>query len=813
MGKPKIVADLHLFIDGREVELDLKAGISLSGEVISLHNLKADTGAAGQTLSIPVTPRNRSIMGAAELAISRSKFNARKHTARLESGGATLRQGQVLLLSCDTGNSTEAGYYRIRIAGGAEEWLATAAATPVAGLLADFSELLTGTTIKESWTWDKPVRFLPVLRDGSEAASATGSIFPPIRLLTVEDYHPFLHIRAMIHSLFAKAGYKLRSEFFAGEFFGTLHMSGNYLSRSGEADRNAMDFRAGRFNRADAVADSRGRVHADPYRGFNSIGNIVDTANPNQRRGEQDAGNVYDNGACFGMDDLRIVFTPLREVTVAFRYSLHYTTDYLILDRNTLRGFDTIYLSEGTRHVFVLPNRFTDRRAAITVNFIYTVVVFGHIAGDSYQFRYYERSGSSYVQRIHATTFSARSFKCTIQAAGAVKDPEIWVKRQGAGSYVKYVQDWAMYDGYVGERGQTEVALEVVGAAEKLSPSHPKFFDLTTFEGAEPGMALSLHKKTCVTPIFAEYPTSGTRLKAEQVAAVDATGLDLLRAVTHLFDLRFITNSSTRTVYVEPGVSFHNRKIVDWSDKTDTAKAVTITEPGKEFGQRSVFAYRTGDGAVSRRNREGVGIVGRWEASVPNLLAPAIRNLTSPLFTASLDLKGGYDGAPDASLVQAGDRDSEASWKNRSLNFPCKIVAFTGMKSLPQGQLWGWPGNDTKYPAAVFSDPAAYPPSAAGATGSGLSLRFEDHGGVRGLRTYWAPVLRRLENAKRIEIFLHLRPHEVMQLINPSDAGADFRALFRLDAGGATSLYRLEKVCEYDPAGGGSTKCVFIREV
>lgn len=818
MAKSKMTKNrLTLFVDGERVDLDGDAAITVSAKTVSYLTMEAGTKRRTKNMDVPVTPRNRKIFGAPEQATSLAKFNSAEHTARVEAEGAVVVEGRAFMIACGVEGYGGRACYTIGISDCADDWMQSAAATPLRSLDVPFSTTLRGSVIAESWSWDKPVRFLPVQRDGFEVQNPSANVFPPVKMLTYEDYHPFLHIRTMIERIFGSAGYSISSSFLSSGVFDRLYMSGNYEARSSAADREAMDFKAGRFAAASSSADVWGRVYADPYRSFNSLGNIVETANPDEQKNGMRADGVYDKGGCFRMDGDRVAFVPTREVTVAFRYNLLYTTDYYIASRDELKGFNRIYLGDGTEREFSMPNRFVDRKNAPTTNFTYRIVVFGYVAGSSYQIRYEELTNvlnQTYVSRT-TSPFSARS-TTFVTGSSRIRNIAIWVKPAGSGFYSRYTDDWAMYDGYVGERGRMDVEVEVTGNAEKISPSKPKFFDLIIFEGALEGMSLILDKKTTVTPVFAEYPSEGTQVEFSQLAVHDASCLDLLKAVSQMYNLHFYTDGSSKTVYIEPRTGFYNREVVDWSGKVDVSKPVVVTEPGRELGQQTCLAYRTGDGAVTRRNQAQRDILGQWIAPVGNKLADPVKTFRNPLFTASINRKGDFRNAPTAQLIQAGDRDSTESWKAGNLNFPPKVVFYAGMAALPVGEKWGWPSSGSTYPLLLFFEPELYVQIGSDQVAlyqKGLSLCFEDREGMKGLNRYWAPMIDSCNDGKRIEACIALAPHEAGQLMRPNVTGRDMRALYRLSIGGDTALYRLEEVCDYDPSSPESTKCVFIREV
>lgn len=131
-------------------------------------------------------------------------------------------------------------------------------------------------------------------------------LIPVERFLSVDDYHPFISAATVVQTLFSEAGYTLESDFLNGEFFRSLYLSGAYSSRDTNALRNRMDFLARRTTTAATTANSDGRVYANPYKSINSVGNFVETVNPND---QNDLGetltDVFSNNHCFTVEDGR----------------------------------------------------------------------------------------------------------------------------------------------------------------------------------------------------------------------------------------------------------------------------------------------------------------------------------------------------------------------------------------------------------------------------------------------------------------------------------------------------------------------------
>lgn len=131
---------------------------------------------------------------------------------------------------------------------------------------------------------------------------------------------------------------------------------------------------------------------------------------------------------------------------------------------------------------------------------------------------------------------------------------------------------------------------------------------------------------------------------------------------------------------------------------------MTVAELGADLPQQFTLRYQPGDGSIARWDSANKEILGRWSAPILNRFAKeGEKTYYNPLFTPSLNQTGTYPDAPDATLLQAGDRDRQGGFPDtENLNFPAKIIRYTGIKTLPEGQYWGWPLYTAEYPQIAF---------------------------------------------------------------------------------------------------------------
>ena len=481
-------------------------------------------------------------------------------------------------------------------------------------------------------------------------------------------------------------------------------------------------------------------------------------------------------------------------MTVGFEYFLRYTTEHRILDRNRLTGFDSLYLGTGSRLQFSLANRFVDRRNNLSPNYEYLVVVFGHKEGAEYRLTYVT-GGKSQTW----CEFSGRTAKVSTPPTGSFSNPMLM--RRGLNVWIEYTLDWALYDGYLEERGTTTVELRVSSTPVTASPTSPVRFDTIFFQGAEPGMTLTLDKECSMRPLFSGRPGYDELLEFGDVARHEVRQMELLQAVGHLFNLRFFTEEPSRRVWIEPADDFYGAgPDADWRSRTDFSEPVEFEELSPGFRERRTWCYAAAEGAVARADEESGEEFGAWSYEMTSRATKmGEERLRNPLFAPVFSVKGYYANAASASLLQVGDRDAEVP----DGNIAPTVVRYCGLHSLPEGERWGFPYEQAEYPLAAFNhagDDETEP----------FTLTFGDLEGAEGLRSRYLAQSEIEDLRQRITLTLRLEPHEYAALFTPGTGMPDIRSRFRLDTGAGEVVAILEAVERYDPERS-SARCRFIR--
>lgn len=780
---------LKLFIDGHQADIETTSEVLVSLSAASFTQTSS-WGRAGysKSITIPATPLNRRLMGDCESPLVVGHFNHVPHTARVEWGGSTIIEGSIYLTACRLGRE---GYYKFNIIGNAREWVRSAH-QPLAALPIDYAETFSAEEVAESIEaqGDRLVRWLPVERLGHQSEGEGA-----LRRLLPTDHHPFLHIGTLVERIFASADYQVESKFLAGEFFRSLYMSGSLAERFAAEEVAAEgDFRAVRTADSEPQsADVFGRVWADHLANYHTVGNLVDSTS-------EEVGG-YNRGDSFGTDSTgRIRFRPCRDVAVAFDVTVRYRTDYRILSRHELVGFDTIRPTWGDTLREPLENRFDDNRGtALQAGYDYTLLIFDHPAdGSEYRLVGYEQmSDGTTTERILChTTSRATTVNTSHQNVSNLK-----LQYLVAGEPYDSSLDWALYDGYVTEHGTTERTLTLRTLPIVVEADEELFFDLFYIGGAEQGQTLTLLAGTSLTPVFYSVPLAeGGEFEWADVVPKGVTQMQLLEALRDLFDLQIYTDPSLRRVFIEPRCSFHDTdRIISLAGRTLNSSPIEVEELGFDAYATEQVAYRGGDAAVAER-AEGWD---EWQASVANIFASeGVRRRVNSLFAPSVEVAGTIPSAPSAHLVAVGDEGAgKASNHLFQLNFTTKIISYGGPCTLPEGQEWPWPiEGATTYPRLDFFAPAEEDDE-GGVAREPLSLRMADCNGVAGLgSSYHQSRINTLNHSRRLTLGLIAYPEEVASLMTPTSVGWDFRALFLVDVAGEQVLCRLEAINDYNPA-------------
>ena len=766
------------------------------------------------SLRLPSTPKNDAIMGFATDSYTTTRFNAAYHEGVIEVDGTPMLKGVVHLEAIEYSPLNENGRkacaeYHISIIEGAPEWINYMAVSRLQNTPLGYTATLNGQTITDSWEQESKVKFLPVFRDEYLQSENQALLYPAQRVLTIGDYHPFISVEEMFKAMFEDFGYTTEGEFLNSELFKSLHISGDLGGDEAVSATKMMDimgFRAGRTSAATTTADYMGKAYLSPLVLTNSLGNIVQTTD------KVDNERFFNHNEALSISNTGVVFTPPREVTVAFDIFLKFTAQYKILSRHRLQGFDSIYVDTGCDLKFGVLNPYTDRREEVSKGVNYRCVIFDFAEGEEYRIAWRFTTGGTIYSNI-----TTRAAAVTAPSSATIESCRL-MKKNSAGVYKDCEQDWALYDGYISEVMSRDVEITLRTIPEKLSPSKPKEFTRMYLYGATSGQQITLSEECTLCPVFTSALGYGSQVKSSTILQHNCTQANLLSAIQQMFNLRIASDKQRSKVLIEPRDDFYSNKLFDWSDRVVFSEPIEVSDLATDISKRRVLAYKAeGGGAVNRFNLKNDTSLGEWSVTTDSYIASDdVDRKENMLFCPTISQTGVSPEAPAAALLSIGNRDTDEVGDNA-----IRIVCYKGLCQLPKSQKWGFPANDDKFPFAAFHYPAGRVESddaaivgevVAAGVDDGFTLCFEDRDGIQGLHSYYDRQWSAEAQRRKVSLSIRIGAEELMAMLDYTTTDtANIRSLFRLEIDGQPTHYRLQAIKGYD-AERKIAKMVFKQE-
>ena len=195
-------------------------------------------------------------------------------------------------------------------------------------------------------------------------------------------------------------------------------------------------------------------------------------------------------------------------------------------------------------------------------------------------------------------------------------------------------------------------------------------------------------------------PGYGSQVTLQDITHDNIWLIEVVDAICKMFNLVIFTDSSRKEVYIEPMERFYSQKEWEWSDKVDYSEPIEVADIGVDEPQRVELCYREGDFASKQLSEQEGAKLGSWSFDNPTYGAKmTTKRVVNPLFTTGVNKRGQYALAPSASILQVGDSSAEGAMDSP---FTTHIVRYAGLRPLPEGENWGYPINDNRYPLAAF---------------------------------------------------------------------------------------------------------------
>lgn len=275
----------------------------------------------------------------------------------------------------------------------------------------------------------------------------------------------------------------------------------------------------------------------------------------------------------------------------------------------------------------------------------------------------------------------------------------------------------------------------------------------------------------------------------------DINQLDYVKGIKDLFNLYFLADVNTRTVFIEPRDQFYKSRAIDWTDKLDDKKDEEITYLNDKLKKEITYQYEndSNDGWVNEIEKEGDIIVASQEITNPNKFVKGEQRAGTNLFAPTIMRPFDYIGLL-VSKVPTLNKDAILfpDISEKSTNFKPRILHYDGIKNTETGESWFFEGVErTDYPNFYSVDVV---------NDNDNSLYYDNTRRSKGLfNKYYENLHDTLNNGRLYTAFFNLNDSDISNL--------DFRIPIFVK----NTYYLLNKVVNYDPLLNVSTKVELIK--
>jgi hypothetical protein len=271
----------------------------------------------------------------------------------------------------------------------------------------------------------------------------------------------------------------------------------------------------------------------------------------------------------------------------------------------------------------------------------------------------------------------------------------------------------------------------------------------------------------------------------------DVSQLEFFKAIVQLDGLMIMTDTNSKTVYLENYDNFIDRsQVVDWTSKTDASKLIE-DNPVLETPPAGVwYQYLEDANDVDTQTlKKDFAIV----------FGSQYEDYINELFAASYAHEAPGIGLDQTKLTRIVTQEVDALHE-------CRILHYDGLSNLEIGALAeDWTQNlniRTTAPIPYFQDDSIE---------NDHSLHYED--GIRTKGLAWrnfGTLQKEINESRMISLHLTLNAYDIAQFVTiDNELKRDFRAVFRIKTLHGVYLCRLLKIENYNPLNT-STKCYFI---
>lgn len=791
---------IELLIDGKILDVDQTVNVVMTTSVADVEEPECSAAGYSQSFEVPFTSRNREALGFVEQTFTKDQFNNEQHKAEYRVDGICVMRGLAYMEKYTF--TISGGSFHLSIVGESYAWVSNAnkqvrSLNSIEKVMYRMPDIYANSISNTN----PLIRFFPVDR-GAFYEMNDDDEYVPREHLCIFDYHPFINIWKLLRLIFQ--GFTLRSSL--ASLFEELYISGYFPEKEDQnyyEEKN--DFKAGTtidFERVNTT---------------NRLINLFDDLN------NKDEG-YFDNGVLVG--GTRIFpytqFATEDEITLRFEIELKYTAIVIGAGLVPYSYADTFIFGVGTDEVlktndeFYFPVSLSEEYKERTEN-PYDITADGHYyvyidPGNNSQYKFFWFSdGGEYTVRSDMRSWlvyyrygvGAAPLSILLSNSNTSVDGAVNILKAGDGAKVIIVP-LTLFKESADEMIQSSLTFNRVVHTNPYTFGKGRngFSFACAFRSSQTTTNCPLHigEKCTIVPKFGNFIGWGDEVNISTVGGTD-TQMNVISALRQLFNLMFYTNPLTREVFIEPRSRFFDTSggYIDWRSKIDYDKDIEIEELGGEIGSSLKLAYAEGGDVVQWYNKRMCNKLGLGTYKVPLLNKTVAEEyeianaLYSPFLTRKIPSVG-------MTVLQNAVEMEQNTIDEADLNVTPVIGYFDGIAARTSGKdIVAY----SRYPLLTYQN-----------ADKRINLGFEDlrttDGIVAGLHQYYDDNVYLYNYGRRLTLYLKLGPQDVESINMPNRSIYDLRAVFMLMHEGENVPCLLEKVEEYDPAGGNSTKCSFI---
>jgi hypothetical protein len=289
----------------------------------------------------------------------------------------------------------------------------------------------------------------------------------------------------------------------------------------------------------------------------------------------------------------------------------------------------------------------------------------------------------------------------------------------------------------------------------------------------------------------------------------DIKQLDFVKAIRHLFNLYFFTDVNMKKVYIEPRDDFFSETVLDWSEKLDVSKQVTIEELGADVNKKLILGYKkdSSDWSVEEWEKNAKRDYSIYTAILDNRFSQGEKKILNELFSPTL--MGTFDcvGLKTSKVPKIWQEpEDDDGIPERIFEYEPRILYYAGLTALGAGESWTFEGteNVTNYPLLA----SWY------CSQNNNSLMFDDRSRDREMFIrYYANYVRTLNESRKVTANFKLNPSDIQAFISPDDSVTvikDYRAKIAFIYRGVNVHARIDSIKDYTV--GETTKVILITD-